>query len=230
MHNPYAPIVALGGQKCGKTYGIRARVARLLPRRCWYAFVALDLNCEWPGEPLPPDTPHAIATTARGLARAMAHASEHPLIIYRPPIDLEATAPVAEAAVIAAKLCIDCPHPCVLILPEAHLSCAEGRPLPPALQALAHRGRHPDVRTALWADTHHPRDLHKEVLNGAGDGLLELYAQGGASSERRLRAIGGRELVEAINRAGDLVLKGEPGWHVRISGLSVRPPYQLVRA
>lgn len=210
----------------GKTFALKTIAAAQLRRRVHWAHLVLDLNNEWPGPPGRGLLPTYVKTVA-GARKALADGRD--FVIVRPALeagDHQRPAPWATLANELADVAIKGP-PTILILPEAHTAILEGYPVPPHLATILHRFRHPDVRAGLWVDTQHLRDLAKPVLNEAQ--RLYLFSTGAPGSIDRAKKLGGPELVAALQEAGRRHDSGSVGWHVQVSPINPRPPFELVR-
>jgi hypothetical protein len=211
-------IAAIGGCGSGKTYHLR-RLVEGAVRGSWAA-VVLDTNGEFEG-----------GTVISDPSQARAALRKHRLVRVKPPKSMQVAgaSPWRDVAETLAQAAISHPHPCAVVLPEAHKSCHEGTPLPSGIKEIAHEWRH--RRAGLWVDTQHFARLSKEILDESG--RLYLFAQG---SPRDLEAIRkyagpyGPELLAAVRSCGAKVLEGEPGWHVLLEPYRSEPPYILRRS
>ena len=218
---------AVGVQGAGKTYRLMLIVSSILQQpagpESWQLLI-LDVNHEWPGEPirnakLPAGTFGAV-TTPEGARRGLAGGAR--AVIVRPPQGQVGDPKRArELADALGWVAVHHEHPVMLVLPEVHRYAEEGRPLPKHLRIIMHQARH--TRTGLLFDTQHFQDVKKEILREAR--VIFIHAQTHHTSLQRIREYGGDQLAKPpraggpweglIPEATRRMRDGEPGWHVR---------------
>lgn len=226
-----------GGCGSGKTERLRRliaaeqRAAIARGRGAWVHLV-LDLNDEFPGDAAR-GTPRLRCTIVQSVAQARAAMERgDTYVIVRPGIDPDAADAGADVQALADELAAEAirRRGVILVLPEAHLACPEGKPLAGRLKTIVHRWRHPRVVCGLWVDTQHFRDLNKEVEDALQ--LFYFHGTGSVRDLRRIRGVAGEhgpELVAVVREAGRLVQQKQPGWHVVVPSMRTGPPYQLRR-
>ena len=213
----------VGACKAGKTYTMQC-LAAAAARQGAYNLAVLDLNAEWPERKCWAGVAGLDITRARSIqSGAAAIAEKRPVVIVDAGEGADHVAPHAQSANDLAAACIASPAAWLLLLPEAHTSAREGYPLPRHLGEIAHRHRHPGVRTGCWWDTQHLSEVSKDLMRASST----LYLFGGSQfgDGGRLKRMGGQGLVDAVAKCGQRAANGEPGWHVRFRPLDPSGPH-----
>jgi hypothetical protein len=210
----------------GKTYTMQLDVFDAV--RAGVPVLVVDANNEW--KKIPPDV-RRWARSARSLDDARrAFSGGYRLVVWSLPIGAD----VGQAVEGACRWAIERPGVAGIALAEAH----EAAPniavtaLPPYLRHCATRWRHSDV--AMWLDTQRIAALCHGLTDNARE--LRIFATVGDIDYNRLRTIGGKELVSAVQvctqKLSDYTTGKDPngrGWHVKL-GLTRLGPYTPVRA
>lgn len=228
----------VGSCGSGKTWAMQSLVGYAL-RHGRGPFLVLDPNGEWaPGALAEPIRAHGggyrwarCASVDEARACMELEESKRPRLVIVVPGSIDdaedGDRPLAGPADALARVAIDYPGPAIVCLPEAHTSAREHYPLPPALRSIAHRWRHSAVNAGCWWDTQHFADVSKDLERAST--LLYLFGNAGHADGLKLRQLGGPELVSAVSECGARAAAGEPGWHVRLTTLERRPPFELRR-
>jgi hypothetical protein len=183
-------------------------------------FLVMDISAsDWPGAA----ARHRHARVKTVTAARMALKNKERFVIVSPETDdeLEAAAIGHELCDLAAEL-----GGVTLVLPEAHTVAPQhGSDLPPAVERLAHRWRHRNVR--LWIDTQYSQYVSKRLLRACQ--TWYWFATGGGAAVDAARELH-PPLVEDIATVSRLATRAprgrvlgvitEPGWHVLIPVLT----------
>lgn len=220
----------------GKTYTMQLCIGHELerPRHRWRFLVCVTNDDDWPG-PLRPwlDVMRSVETLEQA-GRAL---RAHPIVLVHPPLGRPLGPHRVDGTRLRgfgdelAKLACDGPAT-ILVLPEAqHAMPQSFRELDPSLRLIVHQYRHRQLGgVGLWWDTQSFADVAVEVRKAT----QRLYLFGNSSSSdldefRRLGGTAGAELVRAVEECGVRAELGEKGFHVQLSTLSRRPPFELRR-
>ncbi len=224
-------VVSYGAGGSGKSYRIQRMVGAEVRRARGWAFVVLDLNSEWT-DPQKNAGLHGQPTIAIARARnanevRAALAAGARLVVVQPGMDFDDRLVPELANELGQVVTSWRPPPTstVLVLPEAHVACPEGKPVPQFVARILHRFRH--FGCGLWCDTQHPARLSKRVEDEAQQ--FFFHATSSARDLDRYRDLGGDELVQRVNEACAYFDRKIPGYHVHVSAMRKRGPYRLTR-
>lgn len=92
------------------------------------------------------------------------------------------------------------------------------------LQSVATEWRHFNV--ALWCDTQRFALLNTDIVELSR--FCRLFAMTGKNDLDAVKALQGKELVEAVRECAARYDNGEPGWHIAL-GWNRSPPFEPVR-
>lgn len=224
-------VGAFGSCGSGKSYAIQRMVARELRRPHGWSFVDLDLNGEIPSRaPALVGSPPLrvfVAHTPDEARVALNRGAR--FVVVQPGQDVDDSDIPAIADELARHVWEV--GGTILVLPEAHVACPEGRGVPPHVARILHRFRHNRGARGngcgLWYDSQHFSRLSKRVEDETR--LFLFHATSTPRDVERIRDLGGPELVRLVDECARRLAAGEKGWHVPVSSMNPRPPFGLNR-
>lgn len=202
-------VLSVGVSGSGKTYGMRRgifRAARRMP------IAVIDRMREWN------EVPADLVRVTRG-ARSVEEAREWFKNGMRLVIVRDDRTDVANQLDAACKWAIRYPGEAGVACPEAHRACPLNKPLPHYVEIALTQWRH--HRVWLWLDTQRMPLLSKTATEQAT--VLKLYTIVGVRDLSVIEQTYGPDCRASVEACAAKLREGQPGWHVALGHVRVKP-------
>lgn len=223
-------VLHVGDSKSGKSYALMCIVAMLIVEG--FRALVLDRTREWAdgrgvlAEPLraaPVDIEYVAVAENYSQARD-ALDKGYKLVIVQPPrpqfnplampTKRERMIPLGEQLAALAMDVKDIAY----VIPEAHRVVPQDQAVGPQMEEVLTAYRHYGV--SVYMDTQRLAALTKMATEQAAGETMRLFAMSGRRDLEVVAAIGGDDLVEAVEECATRKAEGERGWFVEVTPIT----------